>query len=289
VKPEIFKASAEKGTNKLYTLCHKKISTQNGAFIKIGENNIFYRIESCEDLNIKRKFTVEDGKIILKGNFEFKISAQDLLKIYITEYEATSIYNIKPHEQHFVVGERIYAQGGVTSSSEENLTGEYASFEVAEVNGKSNITQLSMVNPGRYLSPPKSPVKLMNQDEKIIEADIDFDTSTQILAIEREVQIIDGNERQSEIKVAYGLPASVEEGELLISKQVVYIDRPYSLDSFESELCQITFDYSPVNGIPLLPPNSIDPATTYNKGVEIIDSRLADIEKRLARLEKVNF
>ena len=289
MKPEIFKASGERGTNKLYTLCHKKVLTENGAFIKIGENNIFYRVESCEDITIKRKFTVENGKIILKGNFDFKISEGDILKLYITEYEAVSFGEIKPHKDHFVEGEKIYAQGGITSSSQENLTGEYVSFEVAEVNGEGNITELVMVDSGRYLTPPESPVKVMNQDEKIIEVDIEFDTSTQTLSLEREVSIIDGGPLRTEISLSYNLPLSVREGELLVSKQIIYLDKPYSAESFESEPCQITFDFSPVNGIPLLPPNALDPAATYNKAVEIIDTRLSDIEARLAKLEKVNF
>ena len=289
MKPEIFKASGERGTNKLYTLCHKKVLTENGAFIKIGENNIFYRVESCEDITIKRKFTVENGKIILKGNFDFKISEGDILKLYITEYEAVGFGEIKPHKDHFVEGEKIYAQGGITSSSQENLTGEYVSFEVAEVNGEGNITELVMVDSGRYLTPPESPVKVMNQDEKIIEVDIEFDTSTQTLSLEREVSIIDGGPLRTEIRLSYDLPLSVREGELLVSKQIIYLDKPYSAESFESEPCQITFDFSPVNGIPLLPPNALDPAATYNKAVEIIDTRLSDIEARLAKLEKVNF
>lgn len=289
MRPEIFRASAEKGSNKLYTLCHKKVITQNGAFIKIGENDIFYRIENCENLLIKRKFTVKNGKIVIKGNFDFKISQYDVLKFFISEYEAVSFGEISDHTESFEVGERVYAQGGITSSSQENLTGEYASFEVTETNGAGNITNLSMISSGRYLSLPSSPVKLMNQDEKIIEVDIEFDTSTQTLSLEREVEIVDSDERETEIKLSYGLPVSVKEGEFLVEKQVIYLDRSYSSESFESETCQITFDYSPVNGIPLLPPNSLDPATTYNKGVEIIDARLSEMEARLSKLEKVNF
>jgi len=289
VKPEIFRASIEKGTNKLYTLCHKQVITQNGAFIKMGENDIFYRVESCEKLTIKRKFTTEGNKLVLKGNFDFKISDQDTLQIYITEYEAVSYGEIKPHDTHYKQGEKIYAQGGVTSSSDENLTGEYASFEVVDVNKNNNITDLHMINGGRYMVPPTNPVQLMNQDEQVMEIDMEFDISTQTLSIEREVILVEGNEKQTEIMLSYNLPSETTGGEILVSKQIIYIDKPYTAESFESEPCQITFDYTPVNGIPLLPPNSLDPSTTYNKGMEIIDARLLEIEKRLTRIENMNY
>ena len=54
-------------------------------------------------------------------------------------------------------------------------------------------------------------------------------------------------------------------------------------------MCQITFDYSPINSIPLLPPNSIDPQTTYNEAVIIIENKFHELDKRLTRMEQMNF
>ena len=41
MKPEIFQASLERGSNKLYVQSDKQIAVRNGAFIKLGGNDIF--------------------------------------------------------------------------------------------------------------------------------------------------------------------------------------------------------------------------------------------------------
>jgi len=47
----------------------------------------------------------------------------------------------------------------------------------------------------------------------------------------------------------------------------------------------MTFDFSPVNGIPLLPPNSIDPHATYNEAIKIIEDKFSKLEERMLNLE----
>ena len=89
--------------------------------------------------------------------------------------------------------------------------------------------------------------------------------------------------------MSYPLPKGVKQGEILISKQIILLDKEYSSSSFENEPCEITFDYTPVNGIPLLPPQSIDPQTSYNEAVKIIDAKLSELDKRITRIENMNY
>tara|TARA_R110002020_G_scaffold193452_1_gene393777 strand:+ start:15810 stop:16679 length:870 start_codon:yes stop_codon:yes gene_type:complete len=289
MKPEIFEASIEKGSNKLYVISNRQVGVKNGAFIKLGINDIFYRAENTETLNFRRKFTVEDKILTIKGNYNYKLISSDSISINFDEYEAVAVSDIEPHSEKYSVGQKIYAQGGATSSSATNVTGEYTELEVEKINSEEQILSLLISKPGKYISPPKSPVEIMNEEGKIIKATIEFDYSADSSLIQRDLTFVEGDGNETKLGIAYALPKEIKEGEFTLSKQVIYLDKPYASESLDGETCQITFDYSPVNGIPLLPPNSIDPQSTYNEAVKIIDQKFLEFEKRIKNLENRNY
>jgi|TARA_R110002020_G_scaffold402543_1_gene612712 hypothetical protein len=289
MKPEIFEASIEKGSNKLYVISNRQVGVRNGAFIKLGINDIFYRAENTETINLRRKFTAENKVLTIKGNYNYKLISGDSLKINYEEYEAVSVSDIEPHSGKYSVGQKIYAQGGITSSSAENVTGEYTELEVEKINDEGQVLSLSISKPGKYITPPESPVEIMNEEGKIIKAAIEFDYSAESSAAERDLTFVEGESTTTRLGIAYPLPLAVKKGEFTLSKQIIYLDKAYASESLDGDTCQITFDYSPVNGIPLLPPNSIDPQSTYNEAVKIIDQKFLEFEKRIKNLENRNY
>ncbi len=289
MKPEIFEASLSQGSNSLYIQSGKKINIRNGAFIKLGSNDIFYRTESTEFINIKRKFKVDRNWLSIKGNYLYKISPNDNCEITFEEYQAYNIEEIGKNSIKYTVGEKLYAQGGKTSSSSGNLTGEYTEIEVRKIGPDYEITEAVITKPGLYITPPSNPVPVMNENGDLIEMDLEFDSAENISILERDIDQIKSEDNLTHLKPSYLLPEGVTEGELVISKQIISLDRAYASESFESELCEITFDYSPVNGIPLLPPHSIDPQTTYNEAIKIIDGKLLELDKRITRMENRNY
>tara|TARA_R110000851_G_scaffold248941_2_gene401448 strand:+ start:100 stop:969 length:870 start_codon:yes stop_codon:yes gene_type:complete len=289
MKPEIFEASVEKGSNKLFVISHRQVGVRNGAFIKLGVNDIFYRAENSETINLRRKFTAEDKVLTIKGNYNYKLTAGDSLNIKYEEYEAVLVSDVEPHSGKYSVGQKIYAQGGTTSSSAENVTGEYTELEVEKINDEGQILSLSISKPGKYITPPESPVEIMNEEGKITKATIEFDYSSESSAVERGLTFVEGESTTTRLGIAYPLPSAIKEGEFTLSKQIIYLDKAYAGESLDGDTCQITFDYSPVNGIPLLPPNSIDPQSTYNEAVKIIDQKFLEFEKRIKNLENRNY
>lgn len=285
MKPETFTASIEKGQDKLYISSNNTISYRNGAFVKLSTNDVFYRAESLEDLNIRRKFSIFKGEIFVKGNFTHKLFRNDLAKITFEEHEAESADFLESEIQD-LKEEEFFAQGGITSSSAENLTGKYASIilEMSE-----NKPKLKISEKGKYILPPPNPVSLMNENGKIIKANLSFDICAHASIIERDIVDVNFIGEGSILKLSYPLPHGVKEGEITVSKQQLTLDKIYHGDTLDGEVCQMTFDYSPVSGIPLLPPNSIDPQSAYNKAIEIIDQKFQDLEKRIQKLESINY
>jgi len=289
MKPEIFEASIEQGSNQLYVKSDRVVAVRNGAFIKLGMNDIFYKVESAQNINIKKKFTSSGSSLTVKGNYNYKLAENDNCSITFEEYEGIKISNIGLSSTSYKMGEKIYVQGGITSSSSGNLTGEYTQIEITKVGQSGEILKAKITKPGLYVSTPENPVQVMNEDGKTIEMDIEFDLSSNVSILGRDFTDVDSNESETQIKIAYPLPKGIKKGEFVVSKQVIFLNKEYAHESLESEICQITFDYSPINGIPLMPPNSIDPQTTYNEGIAIIDQKLLELDKRLTRMENMNY
>ena len=289
MKPETFEASIEKGSNKLYLTSNRTVAARNGAFIKLGINDIFYKVESAQIINIKKRFTYTGSSLVTKGNYNYKLAKNDNCSITFNEYEAIEISNIGPSSTRYKLGEKIYVQGGTTSSSSGNLTGELTELEVIKIGKEGQILDAKITKPGVYISPPQNPTEAMNEDGKIIEINLEFDLASQVSILERDFTHVEANESETKIKTSYPLPKGIEKGEFIVSKQVISLDKEYANESFENEICQITFDYSPINKIPLLPSNSIDPQTTYNEGIAIIEKKLLEFDKRITRMENMNY
>tara|TARA_R110000744_G_scaffold77254_1_gene152665 strand:- start:391 stop:1203 length:813 start_codon:yes stop_codon:yes gene_type:complete len=266
----------------------------HGAFIKISSNDIFYRVESVEDLHVKRKFTTQGKQITIKGNYQYRLSPDDVVKIYFDEYEAVAAEElITPTDEQFggySIGQKIYAQGGTASTSSSNVTGESVELEVTKVDENEKILNLEITRPGKYIKPPENPVKFMDEEGEEMEVNIEFDLSSDSSVMERSFVKVNNYKENTLIEMAYPLPQGIEEGEFFVSKQIIFLDKRYSHDSVKNQPCQIISDRSPIGGIPLIP-QAISPTaaiSAYNKGMEMIDARLQEIDVRLTRIENRN-
>tara|TARA_X000001382_G_scaffold130692_2_gene126496 strand:+ start:1416 stop:2288 length:873 start_codon:yes stop_codon:yes gene_type:complete len=290
MKPEVFEASIKKDTDQLYLTNGRKVVCKNGAFISIGSNKVYYQAENSESINIKRKFEGSEKKIKIRGDFSFRITPGDSLSIDFEEFQAFEVSNIQQkHNFKYSFGDKLYAQGGVASSSKENLTGEYTEFTVTKVDENGKVVEMSISAPGKYISPPSNPVQIMDQEGKSISADIEFDQSDTQSILERNVLNLEVVNGYTEINLLYPLPKKVHEGNVYLSKQVIRLNKNYGSDSVQNTPCEMTFDFSPVAKIPILPHDSINPHAMYNEGIKMIEQKFLQLEKRISDLENRNY
>ena len=288
MKPEVFEGSIQKGTNQLYITTERQVIAKNGAFVKIAGNEIFYRVENIETINLKKKFDSRGKSLVVKGDFTYKIAPNDIINLSFQEYEAVSFSNLKTNESAYKVGEKIYAQGGSPSSNNTNLTGQYTEFTVQSIDDEGKILKLKMTRPGKYILPPSNPVSIMNQDGNVVYVDLQFEESPEQSILERQITYVENKEGSSSLGILYPIPQIVEEGELTLRKQILLLDKPYAGESIDGKICEMTFDFSPLNGIPLLPPASLDPHATFNEAIRVIEQKFLDLEKRISNLENRN-
>ena len=291
MKPEIFQGSIKKGTDQLFVSSTRKVLTKNGSTILIGGNQVPYQIETSEIINLKRKFTrIDNNSVSVKGNFLYKISPNDEAQITFEEYEAESIQSFEQKNNHkYELGEKIYAQGGVSSSSNTNLTGEYAELGVKKVDDKGKILNLSINSPGKYIYPPENPVQVMNSHGEVIEVDFDFTESISASILQKTVSQVIYKDGQTIINFNYSLPPKVDSGDISLKKQIVYLNKGFNFGSLENAICEISFDLSPLLKIPMIPSEAVQTNTMYNQGIKILEEKILELEKRISNVENMNF
>ena len=145
-----------------------------------------------------------------------------------------------------------------------------------------------MTRPGKYILPPSNPVSIMNQDGNVVYVDLQFEESPEQSILERQITYVENKEGSTSLGILYPIPQIVEEGELTLRKQILLLDKPYAGESIDGKICEMTFDFSPLNGIPLLPPASLDPHATFNEAIRVIEQKFLDLEKRISNLENRN-
>ena len=291
MKPEIFQGSIKKGTDQLFVGGTRKILTKNGSTILIGGNQVPYQIETSETINLKRKFTrVENNSISLKGNFLYKIAPNDEPQISFEEYEAETIIDFEQKNNcKYEIGEKIYAQGGVPSSSKTNLTGEYTELVVKKVDERGKILNLSINSPGKYIYPPENPVQVMNSQGEVIEVNFDFTESISATILQKTVNKVIYKDGETLINFSYSLPPKVDSGDISLKKQIVYLNKGFTFGSLENAICEINFDVSPLLKIPMIPSEVVQANAMYNQGIKILEEKILELEKRISNVENMNF
>ena len=283
-----FSGSIIKGSKDLYASSHYLVSAPNGAHVKIGKNEVFYQVESFRTLQLKKKFESHGDFITVKGNYTAQIAEGDSAKLYFSEKEAVSINKIIDSGPKRTFGEIFTIQGGHLSSSNDNLSGSPAQIKVTAVNKKGAIQDSLIYEAGRYLTPPENPLRAIDEAGNVIKIEMEFDDAAEASVFDRDFALVRFKNGTTKLDMSYAFPKDIKSGEMILSKRVLVLEREYSGDSVFNVPCQTCADFSPINKIPLMPPNSVAPHTIYNKAMQTIDVRLQDLERQIARVKAKN-
>ena len=283
-----FSGSIIKGSKELYGSSSYLVNAPNGAYAKIGKNEIFYQIESSRTLQLKKKFESYGNFITIKGDYTAQIAEGDSAKLYFAEKEAVAVNKIIDSGSKRTFGEIFTIQGGHLSSSNENLSGSPAQIKVTAINKKGEIQESLIYESGRYLTPPENPVTAIDDAGNVIKIELVFDEAAEASVFERDFTLVRFKNGITKLDMSYAFPKEIKTGEMILAKSVLVLEREYNGNSVFNVPCQTNADFSPLNNIPLMPPNAVAPHTIYNKAVQIIDKRLHDLEKQIARVKAKN-
>ena len=287
MKAEVFEGTICKNSRKLYTVSSNSLVTApHNSFLKIGSNDILFKVENSEKTTIKRPFQVKDRETIeIKGRYENKILPGDIVEIYFEEYFATDI-KLEKGQSGYKEGDILYCQGGLTSSSSLDVTGSLCQLIVENINDKGDIANLRIFKPGLYIQPPEYPTMAINEMEKPIEVNLEFDLADNVSVLERNITSVSSSLSKTELSLSYDLPEEIEQGEIIIQKQIIDIDREYAYEDAYNQICSITQDFSPNHNLPLMAPNNPSFHAVYNKAIEMLEEKLSEMERKIYELER---
>ena len=77
MKSQSFPASINRGSKELFISSGYDAIAKNGAFVKIGANEVCYQIESYNVIDIKKKFKSFGDSISIKGDYRERIFSSD--------------------------------------------------------------------------------------------------------------------------------------------------------------------------------------------------------------------
>jgi hypothetical protein len=281
-----FSGSVKNGSRELYASTNFSVTAPNGCYIKIGNNEIFYQAESYRTLSLKKKFKAFGDRIVIKGDYSSQISEGDSAKLYFPEKELVHVKKIKVNKKDSIFGEIFTLKGGSLSSSQQNLTGSAAKIKVTAVNKEKEIKETLIYEGGGYLTPPENPVTAVNESGHEIQVELEFDDAAESGTFERDFRLVSFKDGATTLDMSYVLPKPISEGEMILSKTVILLEKEYRGKTVVNAPCQTSSDFSPINNIPLMPPNCIAPHAVYNKAIEVIDKRLQEINLEIAKLKQ---
>ena len=286
MKAEVFEGTIPKNSRKLYTVANGSIITApHNSFLKIGSSDTLFKVENSESITIKRTFSaIDSSSLKIKGNYENRILKGDLIKIFFEEYTATNVSLIEGNSK-FEEGDILYCQGGKPTISPKDITGKKCQLIVTSVNKEKEITGVRVLNPGAYVEPPQNPVTAINETEKPIKVSLNFELVENATSVERDVTKIASSSIDTDINLSYDLPIGVTEGEVIIEKYAIYLDRDYAFEDVYNEVCTITRDFSPSQNLPLMAPNNPSFHVVYNKAIEMLEGKISSMENRIKALE----
>tara|TARA_Y100000034_G_scaffold118133_1_gene158472 strand:+ start:288 stop:1160 length:873 start_codon:yes stop_codon:yes gene_type:complete len=288
MKAEVFEGSILRGSNKLYIVSNnRKVATPHNALLKIASNETLFKIESSEELNIKRPFiSPEENEIKIKGNYNYKITRGDSVNLYYEEWKASSAELVNGGS-NLNAGEILYCQEGVVSNSTQNITGQQCEIKVVKVTEKGEVSQIEIHKGGAYTQIPEGIVTAINEKDIPIKVKLEFEPAESTPMVQREVESVTSTPIESTIKLSYRLPLGVDSGEMIVPKQVIYIDREFNFEDCYCGVCTITKDFSPKNRLPLMAPNTPNVHTIYNQAIELLEQKFTQMENRLKELERI--
>ena len=281
-----FSGSIKNGSKELYSSTNFMVTTPNGCYVKIGRNEVFYQVESSRTLQLKKKFKCYGDHIVLKGDYSAQISEGDSAKLYFSEKELVYVSEIVKNKKDSVFGEIFTLEGGNLSSSQNNLTGSAARIKVTAVNKEKEIQETLIYEGGGYLNPPENPVTAVNESGQQIQLNLEFDNAAESSLFERDFRLVDFKDGETRLDMSYNFPKSITEGELILSKKIIVLEREYSGKTVFNVPCQTSSDFSPINSIPLMPPYCVAPHAIYNKAMETIDKKLQEMNLEIAKLKQ---
>lgn len=260
----------------------------NGCYIKIGDSDILYPVLKSDKIFYLKDFeTVNSKQIKIKEDIGIDLQLNDILNIIIDEFELNSLISIIDSGRFFKVGDTLTIIGGELSIDISTGISRPTKFKVEEVGAFGEITKLSCIDYGIYISPPKEYNFITNGTGINAKFDLAFHNISNKKIIKRTIKEILISNFESLIKLDYSLPPGLSNGRISLEKWEIKLASLYLEETKINTNYKIVKDFTPNIKLPLMIRNTFSTDVIYNNSIQIIDNEIASLKQEINKLKEL--
>lgn len=281
-------ASIIHNTNKLVSSSHSDFSTiRPGSFIKFSKDINHYIVGQISPLFFLVEFKkIGDRQIEVNGDTGININIFDSVTISFKEWEIQTLINLTNSGKGFHTGDVLILDGGKAYTSVQDNLQQLGKIKVESTDENGAINRFSIVEKGRYSESPTSPVKLLGGHGENAEANIQFKNCDNRVVLERDVENVQFDGQKTIITFTYNIPEEITSGKVGVSKYEMILTSSYGEPTKINEKYEITRDFTPYLGLPLVSKNSLVSDLVINQMAILIDKKIKELDEKIAKLVK---
>jgi hypothetical protein len=291
VKNYLYTASIEKGTKKLISNTNSDWSkVMRGSFLRFTNDDLFYTVYGNEKIFIIKEFEVLDPRRIkVNDNLGISLGKRDLLKISYKEYEMSTVLDIIDGGNGYAENDIIELDGGFPSISINDNAPLKTKLCVKGVNENGKITEIGLVDRGRYNVFPQNPCKFVyNGAGSGATFELSENQIHQSSIIERNISIINNFNNHSIIFLDYALPDGIKKGKFTAEKWQAIIKEDYMGDTQVDFPYETYNDFTPNYNFPLPVRGSLSTEIILRQCLLTMDAKLKELENEISLLKQKN-
>lgn len=278
----------KKNTNRLISTSFSDWSAvRDGTFIKFDGDSHFYTASHTEKRTFLKDFIVFKPNVLkVDEDCGVNINEGDTLNISFKEYELATLYKIISSGKGYRVGDHVTIGEGVASLNIQDHTLNSTVLEISKVENNGEITEVTIINRGKYIDPPNKITPLKGGIGSGASAEVSYKLTDHRTFINRDIQSIEFKGSSTFVTLVYPLPDGIKEGKLSVEKWEILLTTPLKGENKVNQTFQITRDFTPNYGMPLIAKNSLNQELYINHVLGVLDQKIAELEGRVKELEK---
>lgn len=277
------RASILHNSNKLYSssFCDWR-GVRDGAYFQFKNDKVSFNVINTKLENYSKSFTVKNkNTIAIPFNFNPILIKEDNISIHYREQRVNKLLFIINPGSNYRIGDMIFCLGGVLNQNYQSA----ASFKILQVSESGAITDLELIEQGKYVKIPENKEIKTYSDGPGQDAELalEFEEDASLAMIERTVSNITYNSNESIIVLSRPLPDGIINGNISFSKWMIHLSHPYILRNSNvlGDEYEINNDLIGTSGLIKINKTDKHVDSYINRNFELLNIRLIELEEKL--------
>jgi hypothetical protein len=280
------RASILQNSNKLYSssFCDWR-GVREGAYFQFRKDKFTFNVVNTKLETYSKSFTIKNkNSIICPFNFNPILIKDDNINLIHKELRVKKLLFIINPGSNYRIGDMVFCIGGILNQNYQSG----GSFKVISVGGQGEITDLELIESGKYIQiPDNKEIKTYSDGPgQNAELALEFEEDAVLGTLERTVSNLIFDQNETTIIFSRPLPEGITHGELNFSKWLITLNNSYNLRNSNviGEEYEIHNDL--IGGSGLMKVDKIDNSSCskININFELLNRRLSEMEEKLKLL-----